>query len=103
MLRAVGGCVSVFATLAIAVPFEKWAALLSDDRLREQLCDRRMGQLETVATKTTPVKLREWLENAIESGKNALENGWQQFEALVSPPEPSAVRGKATLWVQLHL
>ncbi|MCT7979655.1 DUF1822 family protein [Laspinema olomoucense] len=80
--------------LQLQVPFEKWAALLTDDRLRQQLCDRRMGQLETVAAKTTPVKLREWLENVLELGKNTLEDGWQQFEALVSPPEPSAVRGK---------
>ncbi|MCT7964092.1 DUF1822 family protein [Laspinema sp. D1] len=81
--------------LQLLMPFEKWAALLTDERLRQQLCDRRIGKLETVSVKTTPVKLREWLENVLELGKNALEDGWQQFEALIPPPEPSAVRGKS--------
>ncbi|MCT7969197.1 DUF1822 family protein [Laspinema sp. D1] len=54
-----------------------------------------MGKLETVTAKTTPVKLRQWLKNMLEFGKNVLKNGWQQFEALVSPPEPNAVREKS--------
>ncbi|WP_261200947.1 DUF1822 family protein [Laspinema olomoucense] len=81
--------------LQLQVSFDKWAALLTDTRLRQQLCDRRMGKLETVTAKTMPVKLQQWLENMLELGKNALENGWQQFEALVSPPEPNAVREKS--------
>jgi hypothetical protein len=56
-----------------------------------------MGKIDTVAAKTTPVKLREWLENVVELGKNTLEDGWEQFEALISPPEPSAVRGKSNV------
>lgn len=89
------GDASVYSPrLQFQIPFEQWMALLTDDRLRQQLCDRRMGKLETVTVKTTPVKLREWLGNVVELGKNGLEEGWQQFEALISPPEPSAVRGK---------
>ncbi|MCT7997208.1 DUF1822 family protein [Laspinema olomoucense] len=80
--------------LQLQAPCEKWAALLTDDRLRQQLCDRRMEKLKTVTAKTTAVKLQQWLENVFELGKNALENGWQQFEALVSPPKPRAARGK---------
>ncbi|MEB3830655.1 DUF1822 family protein [Phormidium sp. CCY1219] len=90
------GDASVYSPrLQLQVPFEKWAALLSDDRLRQHLCDRRMGKLAAEVENTSPVKLREWLENVLDSGKNALEDGWQQFEWLVSPAEPSAVRGKS--------
>ncbi len=72
-------------------------SVASDDRLRQLSGDRRMGQLRDSGDKNNASEITRMVRECDRFGKNALENGWQQFEALVSPPEPSAVRGKSDI------
>ncbi|MBD2002739.1 MULTISPECIES: DUF1822 family protein [Cyanophyceae] len=99
--------------LRVDVPFEQWAALLVDDKWRQQLYNRRMvnpdstvtavaaatssrSQVTAVAAATSSrfvVDLRQWLENLVEERRNLVEEVWQTFETFFAPLEPNPVRG----------
>ncbi len=70
----------------LKVPFEEWAALLDNDRWRQDLYKRRVPP--------QPVDLRQWLRHVAESGQNLVEEGWQTFENIFASPEPIPVRSK---------
>ncbi|KYC42473.1 hypothetical protein WA1_21145 [Scytonema hofmannii PCC 7110] len=77
----------------LAVPFDQWAALLTNEQWRQQLYNQRLGLTSTATASFTVVNLRQWLEKA----ESTIEKSWQAVETLLTPPEFSAVRGTETL------
>ena len=66
----------------LAVKFEEWVALLTNQRWRQELYERRIGKLATTSQPSkSAINLRQWLEQV----GDMVEAGWQQFESLVSP------------------
>ena len=57
------------------VPFEQWAAILSEPKYRHQLYNLRNKKV---------VKLSNWLQNKI---VNTVQAGWQTIEALLAPEQ----------------
>ncbi|MUG97796.1 DUF1822 family protein [Scytonema sp. UIC 10036] len=76
----------------LAVPFERWAALLTNEQWRQQLYNQRLGLTSTASASVAVVNLRQWLEKA----NSTIEEIWQAVETLLTPPEFSAVRGIET-------
>lgn len=79
----------------LAVPFEQWAALLTDEQWRQQLYNQRLGLTSTATTTVAVVNLRQWLQRT----EGIIEQIWQAVEALLTPPEFSVVRGKESVEV----
>ncbi|OUL24647.1 hypothetical protein BV372_28780 [Nostoc sp. T09] len=73
----------------LAVPFEQWAALLTNEQWREQVYNQRLGVTSTATATVAVVNLRQWLQKA----DNIIEEIWQAVETLLTPPEFSTVRG----------
>lgn len=73
----------------LEVPFERWAALLADDKWRQALYRKRLGKEEPKKS----IDLKQWLQQAM----NTAWEGWQGVEELLVPLEPSAVRSVSTL------
>lgn len=89
-----------FYSPRLEVKFENWAALLANYKWRQELYNRRIANSYTqsrshiaVAPRKKPMELRQWLRNAIESGRELVEDGWQTFEDIFASPEPIPVRG----------
>ena len=60
------------------VLFAKWAALVADDRWRQKLYQRRLGQFVTVANSSqTLINLGQWFQEVFESG-------WQSLDTLLN-------------------
>ncbi|MCL1463896.1 DUF1822 family protein [Argonema galeatum] len=79
--------------LRVDIPFEEWAALLADEKSRQQLYNRRMGLLIPDFTPSQqPIVLKGWLQDIVEKGRNAVDDIWQTFETLYAQPE--AVRSR---------
>lgn len=73
----------------LAVPFEQWSALLTNEQWRQQLYNQRLGVTSTATATVAVVNLRQWLQKA----DNIIEEIWQAVETLLTPPEFSTVRG----------
>ena len=75
----------------LAINFEEWVVLITNQQWRQELYQRRIGKLAaTTQTSQSAINLREWLKQV----GDMVEAGWQQFESLVSPLELSTVRGE---------
>lgn len=62
----------------LEVPFEQWAALLDNDRWRQDLYNRRLGRLAPVAAPSkVRVNLSQWFQNVYETS-------WQTVEEVLS-------------------
>ncbi len=72
----------------LAVLFEQWAALITDEQWRQQLYNRRSGLTVTATANMPIINLRQWLQKS----ETIVEEIWQAVEALFAPPEFSAVR-----------
>jgi hypothetical protein len=72
----------------LAVPFDQWAALLTNEQWRQQLYNQRLGVTSANAS-VTVVNLKQWLQKA----DTIIEGIWQAVETLLTPPEFSTVRG----------
>jgi len=68
----------------LEIPFERWAALLADEKWRQDLYRKRLRKTTSPRT----LNLKQWLQQAIDF----VEEGWQGVEELLAPLEPSAVR-----------
>jgi hypothetical protein len=68
----------------LALPFEEWAALITNEQWRQQLYNQRLGLTASVAV----VDLRQWLQKA----DRVIEEIWQAIETLLTPLELGAVR-----------
>ncbi|NER48135.1 MAG: DUF1822 family protein [Symploca sp. SIO1A3] len=77
----------------LAVGFQQWGALLANEQWRQELYERRLGQFVAAATPgETAVNLRQWPQQVVD----VVEEGWQTVEALLTPLEPSPVRGRGS-------
>ena len=98
LLRQLGDAALYSPRLQADVPFEKWAALLVDNNLRQELHDRRMGRF---AEQKAPIFLRQWLENLQQAGQDLaaqkVAEGWQAIEDLFAPAELSPARSAASV------
>jgi len=62
----------------IAVSFEQWAALLANEEWRQELYERRLGQLVAAAAhKQTSINLGQWFQEVFEAG-------WQSLDTLLN-------------------
>jgi hypothetical protein len=62
----------------IAVSFEQWAALLANEEWRQELYERRLGQLVAAAAhKQTFINLGQWFQEVFEAG-------WQSLDTLLN-------------------
>lgn len=69
------------------LPFEKWAALLVNDNYRQELYQRRLGNIrdnEKIVTESpvankSMVKLNQWFQNICEAGWRNVEEIWENF------------------------
>jgi len=90
----------------LEVSFADWGALLAEEKWRQQLYKRRIKNPNvepiTVVAASTPniVNLRQWLQNAVEEGQNAVKDVWQTFEAFFDSLEPTIVHHRSDLEVR---
>ena len=62
----------------LAVPFEQWAAFVTNEQWRQDLYERRLRQVQRVAEPDPPrINLGQWWQNIFESG-------WQSLDAFLS-------------------
>jgi hypothetical protein len=62
----------------LAVPFEQWAAFVTNEQWRQDLYERRLKQAQRVAEPDPPrINLGQWWQNIFESG-------WQSLDAFLS-------------------
>lgn len=62
----------------LAVPFEQWAAFVTNEKWRQDLYGRRLRQFKRVAEPDPPrINLGQWWQNIFESG-------WQSLDAFLS-------------------
>ena len=65
----------------LELPFEQWGALLLDGRLRQELYERRLASVDTIAeAKSQVINLDQWLQKAVDT----VEQGWQTIEEIIS-------------------
>ncbi len=69
----------------LAIDFQQWAALISNEKWRQELELYRRRGSKTV----TAINLRSWLQRVTE----VIEEGWHGVEDLLIPPETVSVRG----------
>ncbi len=93
LLKILGDSSLYSPRLRVDIPFVYWGALLADEKSRQQLYNLRLGQImsEVIPTRQ-PIILKQWLQNVMENGRNAVENIWQAFDTLYVQPE--AVRSR---------
>lgn len=62
----------------LAVPYDQWAAFVTNEQWRQDLYERRLRQFKIVAEPDPPrINLGQWWENIFESG-------WQSLDAFLS-------------------
>jgi len=69
----------------LEIPFERWAALLADDKWRHNLYQKRLGR-----SLTKRIHLGQWLHGLI-------EEGWDAMESVLGPYPALAFRGATML------
>jgi hypothetical protein len=72
----------------LEVPFAQWGALLSDDKLRQQLYEQRNEQAKLAANPLPAralVSLGQWLQNEF---NEAIDAGWQALESVFGAEQP---------------
>jgi hypothetical protein len=72
----------------LAVPFEQWAGLIVDEQWRQKLYQQRLQLTVTATPNLAVANLRQWLQQA----DSIITEIWQAVDALLTPPEFSAVR-----------
>ncbi len=77
LLQYLGDKSVYFPRLQVDVPFEQWAALLSDNKWRQQLYKRRMGRFVEETKPAVAINLSKWFGHIFEAG-------WQSLEALLN-------------------
>jgi hypothetical protein len=75
LLEILGDSSIYFPRLRVDVPFEKLAALLNNDKLREQLYQRRIGRVD-IKSATKANNLNQWFQNIF-------DDGWQLLYDLI--------------------
>jgi hypothetical protein len=61
----------------LAVPYEQWAAFVTNEQWRQDLYERRLRQVQRVAeSEPTQINLGQWWQNIFESG-------WQSLDAFL--------------------
>jgi hypothetical protein len=75
LLEMLGNASIYSPRLRVDIPFTQWAALLNNDKWRQQLYERRMGRLMTKTIATN--NLSKWLQNTF-------DNGWQSLNTLLN-------------------
>ena len=62
----------------LAVPYEQWAAFVTNEQWRQDLYERRLRQVQRVAEPDPPrINLGQWWQNIFESG-------WQSLDAFLN-------------------
>ncbi len=88
LLQQLGDASVYSPRLRLDVPFEKWAALLAEDKWRIELYNRRLGRSITTPT-TAPAN------NSIKWFEQIFEAGWQSLDILLNTePENLAFRSR---------
>lgn len=75
------------------VDFNTWATILSDRNLRENLYQRRLRVTKLQSIATPALSLTNWLQQEF---NQALEQGWNLVNNLITGGETVAVRGNET-------
>lgn len=83
VLSILGNASVYFPRLRVDIPFAHWAALLDNQKTRQQFYHQRSGK--------TLINLRQWLQTNIEAAKKAVEEIWQSSDILFA--EAELVRG----------
>ncbi|MDZ7961084.1 MAG: DUF1822 family protein [Aulosira sp. DedQUE10] len=76
----------------LAVPFEQWAGLIVDEQWQQKLYKQRLQLAKASTPNLAAVNLRQWLQQA----DSIITQIWQVVDAVLTPPELSAVRSMET-------
>jgi hypothetical protein len=76
LLEILGDSSIYFPRLRVDVPFEKWAALLNNDELRQQLYQRRIGRVD-IKSATKANNLSQWFQNIF-------DDGWESLNTILN-------------------
>jgi hypothetical protein len=88
----------------LEVPFQQWAAILSNSHWRHLLYQRRLASrlTQAVPATATPINLRQWFQGVNQAIATTWQAvtwqavTWQAVEAIISPAQLSPVRGVNT-------
>lgn len=98
LLQRLGNAAVYSPRLDLDVPFEKWMALLLDDRWRQELYDRRLSgemlQEAPLPEKAQPINLRQWLRQVEKETARVANEVWQAFETVITGQKLAPVRGQ---------
>lgn len=118
LLQRLGNAAVYSPRLDLDVPFEKWMALLLDDRWRQELYDRRlneemlqespkeapqeMPEKAPVTEKAQPINLRQWLRQVEKETARVANEVWQAFETVITGQKLAPVRGQKVLGQKIN-
>jgi len=98
LLNMLGDAALYSPRLRTDISTDKWLSLINHCSYQKKLYARKMGEdLTEKNNSTEPITLKKWLGAIAEETQKILKEGWQSFDSLFEPLEPSPVRGHLSI------